>query len=526
MARRAAIASVLVLAAASVFAYSIPGLAWFALALPLWALAEFALGGRRVELRPVTEAARRHRVAIGVAVLVGVAVAALGAGQVVDFAEKIGDVQASSGRLSSPVFPGEGLGIWPEGDFRVVRGEVDLAIPATLLALLAIVAGAALSVSRRLFAPLATLVAAALVYGGARAFGSIYVEAKALAIMAPLVVLVALGGLWGPWRSRGTALRTTATALGVVFAVTAAASTFGALRAAPVGFDERGEALERLAERAAGERVLFLGVDRFAAYWLRDTLVRSPGGYVPPEVKARAEKVWQQGLPMDFDTVRADTLDRFDYAITTAAAYQSAPPPQAREIARDGDYVLWELHGRVGPNETLDEGGAPGRTLVCPGDVDDRRAEATVLPEPVVGAATGWSRPSPFEAPANASRELDLGPGRWQLSLQYHSQVPLKVTAAGLDATLAPSLDGMYLTHQGQGAFWPVGIVEVPRGHRPVAIDVDALSPSGLQDTFGVSRAVWLGEIAATRVDPLAEDPQKSTLGDACGAYVDHYRPR
>ena len=106
------------------------------------------------------------------------------------------------GRLSSPVFPGEGLGIWPEGDFRVVRGDVGLAIPATLLALVAVVAGAALSVRRKLFAPLATLAAAAIIYAGARAFGSIYVEAKALAVLAPLVVLVALGGLWGLRRGR------------------------------------------------------------------------------------------------------------------------------------------------------------------------------------------------------------------------------------------------------------------------------------------------------------------------------------
>ena len=51
------------------------------------------------------------------------------AAQLSGFVGKVGTVQASAGRLSSPVFPGEALGIWPEGDFRVVRGEVERRLP-------------------------------------------------------------------------------------------------------------------------------------------------------------------------------------------------------------------------------------------------------------------------------------------------------------------------------------------------------------------------------------------------------------
>jgi hypothetical protein len=54
---------------------------------------------------------------------------------------------------------------------------------------------------------------------------------------------------------------------------------------------------------------------------------------------------------------------------------------------------------------------------------------------------------------------------------------------------------------------------------------IDAEEPSSLQRALGVSRAVWLGEVAAIRVDPLADDPELTTLGDACDGYVDHYRP-
>ena len=58
-------------------------------------------------------------------------------GPAIDFVEKINDVQASAGRLGSPVFPGEAFGIWPEGDFRIVRGEVSGALLAAALGALA-----------------------------------------------------------------------------------------------------------------------------------------------------------------------------------------------------------------------------------------------------------------------------------------------------------------------------------------------------------------------------------------------------
>ena len=70
--------------------------------------------------------ARRHRAAIVAVAVVVVVVGAFSAAQLSGFVGKVGNVQASVGRLSSPVFPGEALGVWPKGDFRVVRGDVSL----------------------------------------------------------------------------------------------------------------------------------------------------------------------------------------------------------------------------------------------------------------------------------------------------------------------------------------------------------------------------------------------------------------
>src|SRR5215211_3881559 len=162
-------------------------------------------------------------------------------------------------------------------------------------------------------------------------WASIYVEAKALAVMSPLLVMAMLLGLlarsWTPdddprdrrgaepsghWQFvRGRNVTVARYVLGGIVAACLAASAFLALRAAPVGFDQRGAELEGLSGLIPNDSVVFFGVDRFSGYWLRGTLMRSPGGYVPAEVKPRRSKVWQQGQSMDFDTLRPQTLDDF-----------------------------------------------------------------------------------------------------------------------------------------------------------------------------------------------------------------------
>jgi hypothetical protein len=561
--RRAMVVTLLLLAAASVFVYSLPGLVWFAVGVPIWLALEILTGGLRVDLAAARATALRHRGALVAVTIAVVAVVAFSAAQLSGFVGKVGQVQASAGRLSSPVFPGEALGIWPEGDFRVVRGEVGGAYPALALGLLAAAIGAAAAYRRRDWGLIAMGASTLIVYAGARAFASIYVGAKALAVMSPLVVLAVVYALFWPswlpaaasrssdeegttpvadrrtlvagtrgWRDAwmrsvrrgGTGGGPFAKALfglGVVVALAYAASTFLALRDAPVGFDQRGDELQSLAGLIQGHSVAFLGVDRFGGYWLRGTLIRSPGGYVPAEVRARPKKVWQQGLAMDFDTLSPRRLDDFEYVITTTAGYQSTPPSNFRPVVRTDSYVLWRRSGPTPPLRVIDKDGTPGRVLHCSSGAGRRithdSGTATTLAHPVVGELSAWSRSSPFDAPGTATQKLELRPGRWRLSLQYHSQVSLTVTGPGLHVDLPASLDGMYLTHQAQGSFWPAGVLRVS-SRRPVTITVSADRPSGLQRLLGVRRQVWLGPLAATRPGSA-----KRPLRSACGTFVDHF---
>jgi hypothetical protein len=516
---RAKAGVLVLLAAGSVFTFSAPGVAWFALAIPLWLGVELAFGGMTLDMGGVRAAARRHRWALLALAVVLAAAAAAVFGPATDFVEKIDDVQESSGRLSSPVFPGEALGIWPEGDFRIVRGEVSGSLLASGFAALCTLAAGVALLRRREWGLAATLAAAVAVYVLARRLAEIHVEAKALAVLAPVVMLVVLRWWLAPPDRERDGLGVARLAVGSLFAALALVSSFLALRAAPVGFDERGRDLEELAERIGpDDDVVFLGVDRFAGYWMRGTLMRSPGGYVPAEIGARTSKTWQQGQALDFDTLEPLKLNRQDYAITTAAAYQSTPPPNWREVAREGDYVLWE-RGGTGPDyEVLpDEGGDPGAPLACPAPA---AGDAEVLEAPVVGEQDGWTPGFQLDAPAEASQELDVPAGDWAISLQYHSQVPLTLTVDGdAVAELPASLEGFYLVGAGRGAFWPAG--ELASSGGPVTISVETAEPSGLQDLLGVRRRVWLGRVALTSPEPA----RTIALTEACGEYVDHYLP-
>ena len=525
------------IAGGAVFTFSVPGLAWLVIAVPVWLAIEAIAGRSPVDWSAIGASIRAHRTAIAIGLLILIAVAAFAYSPVREFASKIAGVQESAGRLSSPVFGGEALGIWPAGDFRVVRGEVSGSLIAAGIATLALLYGVWTLIRLRRLALLSVLITGGIVYLGTRAFAEIHVQAKALAVIAPLAILISLYALLRPTNRRATSDEQRPHrdyAAGTLVFIAAALSTLIALRDAPIGFDTRQLALERLADRAAGEPVAFLGVDRFAGYYLRETLARAPAGYVPEEIAARPEKTWQQGLSADFDTLDPGQLDKFDYAITTASAYNSTPPPNFERVAADGDYVLWKRGGetprsKVLPGEGHDHGEAifqPGATLNCPDDGPRRPGTAVVLAEPAVATYTDWNQPPGpgarvagqergFQAPGTATIPIDLPrAGDYRLSLQYHSQVPLTVLFDGEPvADLPASLDGMYLSGAGRGAYWPAGEVS---GATPAS----TRSPSAPPSRAGSRRRSTPGGWSGSATPPPRRMWRRSSvsLADACDA--------
>jgi hypothetical protein len=517
----ATLAALGVLVLASVLTFSLAGAVWPLAAAAIWLGFELAAGRIRLSAGDLAAALRPAWPALAAAAALLAVVAVAQAGTLSGFLDRFGDIQASTGRLISSVSPREALGIWPEGDFRAdVAGDPE-ALLATLIGLAGAAAAAWWWVRRRGAAVPAALAAAVLVYAGARWRGGIHVEAKALAVMAPIAILFVVRALLATdWRGRW---RTPIAALAVVFVVGAAGSTLLALRAAPVGTEQRAGELETLREEVEGRRVLVLVADRFASYRLRGALVGSPGGYVPSrDVKAREGKRWDQGRALDFDSVTSEVLNEYRFVITANAAYASSPPPQFERVAATPSYTLWKRRGRVPPQEVIEPPDAPGAVLDCKrpaGRRLSRRAGvATVGPEPVVGRKRRWRPAASFTAGGVASQTFTLDRGEWAISLQYHSPVPIEREAPGIRAELPASLDGMFGFAPGEGQFWPAGTIEVAAAG-PVGVSVRQRDRTWLQRQLRVEPRTWLGSVALTPVAGTRGVP----LADACGRYVDRY---
>ena len=488
-----------VIAAGVVYVYSFPGLVWLLGTAALWGAIELI---RRPELR-TRAALRGAAIATGVAVAVGLAMTLPDVSRILDFADfrALDPDRANEGGLGNlrgHLSPLEGLGVWPTSEFRLSAGAGGLPAAAFYAGALLGAAGLAFGLPgwtrRRGAAVPAALATALVVYLGARGFGTVYTSAKALAIAAPLVTVVALGGLLG---ERPVARLRVALAAALLAGI--GLSSFLVLRQAPVGPTEHGEELAEFRPLLQGEKSLFLGRDNFVLYELRGsrpfTHVRN--FYDPYFVKPNFE-LENVGSKFDFDSVAADTLARFPYVITTRAAYASGPPPRYVPIAATANYVLWERGMLPLGREPVEPGAEPTAELDCGSSARPRGFEqlgAVMTTGPERAEAGAWSPGATISDGEQAAIEIDLPQGAWQLSLQYDATRPVTLTGDGLDARLPGNLD-----YRGVAPFWPAG--EVVSDGGPVEITATVEGPSGVGELIGASSVAHLGALAATLSKP------------------------
>jgi hypothetical protein len=365
----------------------------------------------------------------------------------------------------------------------------------------------------------AALLAAAVIYVAARAFGTVYSSAKALAIAAPLITLVTLGGLLA---APSRALRLGGAALGIAAAV----SSFLLLRQAPVAPEDHMEELAEIRPLVAGEKLLFLGRDNFVLYELRGSkpFVTLRNYYDPYYAKPNAELA-DVFAKFDFDTVDAKTLAKFPFVLTTRAAYASGPPPGYEVVRQTPSYVLWRREGGVGDRHPAEPGATAGRVLGCQGSERPRGRAAVFAAKPVLADQSRWSS-NTIEGDSPATVRLTLPAGEWEISLQYDASRPLTLTADGTVLGEVPA----NLDFRGPGPFWPAGKLDVER-RRDVEItaSVDDLPLAGR--LIGADSVAHLGPIAASPAGagyidggdaPMPSTGEQLREGAAaCDAYVD-----
>jgi hypothetical protein len=533
----------LALAGGIFFSYSFAGLAWPVAILALWSLTVPAV---RQALRPraLLRFLLRPATLLALVVLAGLAVF-LTIGPL-GFAHGFNKVAGSN--TYGPVSPVEALGVWPASNYRLdAMGGAHLTGLAGAIAVLAILVGVTWWVRRgELTIPLA-LGACIALYLVSLPFSGDYSQAKALMIVAPLAMLVAIrplltelpgrraenppiSGEIGPSAARfGGLVRVGWVVLAVAFVGGSVYSSFLALRDAPVGPAGHGGELAAFLPVVHGKPVLYAGQDRYAAYELLGADTHVPLVEFPdPAVSQNAEKPFDTGdaySPIDFDSFSRGTLGRFQYVITGRAAWNSQAPPNFKRIAATPSYVLWEKTGPApADHHVLLEGTEAGARASCAAPelriLLANPGRASLFPDAVIGAKADWSDGSILQTGAETSQSLQLPAGSWNLSLQYFSPFPMTLTAPGFEEPLKAALDGQRpntISLGNNGQFWPAGRYESKGGR--VAFTLSTAGASTLQSLSDYDGKAYVGELVAVPAEPHRTVP----LSQACNGWIDWY---
>ena len=541
--RLRALGPLAVLAAGIVFSYSIVGLAW-----PIAAAAIYSLSFP--EIREALSPRRLGRLLARPAVLAVVVVVGIGAIFLVlvgpfGFGRSVAEVQSAN--TFGPVNPAEALGFWTSSNYRLdTAGGASLPWLTSAIGALALFGALAWWLGRRDYAPPAALAGGFAIYLlTLNPLSGDYIRAKALMIIAPLAMLIIVRALLSAPSPQWRIPRAAWAALAIVFIAGASYSSLLVLRDTAVGPPGHGAELRAFLPEVAGEDVLYAGQDRFAQWELRGSDTRIPLiEFENDEVEQRSTKPFDTGVaysPIDFDSFTPSTLDRFDYVVTTRAAYASKAPPNFRAVAETDSYILWK---RTGPTPKkraiLLEGGAPAALLDCVAPetrlIVELPGRASIFPTPVVGPKQAWDNGPKLHLGEESSQTLRLPrPGRWYISLQYFSPVPIELrgsqpndlsfsSSVGGDLMRQPlpaAADGQrpnQLTLFNDGQYWPAGSVDLTTPSR-VRFTVEVEEPNPLQLLTGYDGQAFLGEIAARH----ASSERVVPLKQACGSWVDFY---
>jgi hypothetical protein len=515
--------------------YSLTGVTWPIVIGGLWLIVVAAQRVRSKGTEGIVAEVRRGLPALGIGLAVLIIELLPQASRIHNFialnagANGIIVPKETLANLVAPLPGWEAFGVWNNPDYRLPAAPGFTAGMWTAFVLGLVLFGAWQLCRRgRWMLPLAAA-GSMVIWRVSMHSQSPYVVAKALVIASPLLLMVAVLPLLeqipdrlprlGLSRARlKTSVRSVfgavpgqplswglAAALVVVLFVVVGVSDVRALRASPVGPTYHVDQLRELSPLVDYKPTLFLGDDDFIKWELTGVPVGTPvfGG---EESMIRAEKGWQHGEPLDWDTVDAATLNSYDYVITTRDRAASEPPPQMHLVKVTQDYELWRRVGKVQERSILPEGEGSGGVLDCTSKEGRKIVRAggvaAVRPGPVV-VSGGLMNPNGV-----LSVELPLVRGEWVLEAAYLSRLPVTVTGPGLDVTLQPNMDR-------PGPRWPIGKTAV-HGKETVTLTFKVGDPL-------FARAMPVAEIAKVTATP--ETPEVVVpIHRACGLYVDWYR--
>jgi hypothetical protein len=503
------------------YAYSYGALLWMAALFVVFFFAEVV---RRRELFALI---RDWWAAAAGMLVVGAIVVAPEIGRMKDFRDSIFGQEPlkNKGNLSHAINPFETLGVWFNGDFRFNPDPRWPTILFCAIALAALVAGLVWWWRRGSLALPAAVGAAIIVWVQLAHSVNIYNAAKGLLVLAPLVMATIGAPLAAAWSGRRGPGPWTwlARIAGVVLFAGAVVSSGGILRSAPVGLGAHDQEFAQIRPLVRHKATMFLDNDHFGQWELRGAkpLYTTNALYAPKQLGQHPAK--HGGLPIDVDNYGYPELDKLEYIVVSGGRYRSEIPPNFRLALQTHSYDVFHRVGPTPDRQPLEEPGEPGAVFDCHserGKTYLRRFKwAGVLPRPVV--ATDWQ--GSVAKPGQSARvKVNLPRGRWDVSLQYVSRLPLTVRAPGLTKQLAANFGQIT-------SYWPGGTLTSDGG--PVTVTVTSAERNWFGRLLGAPRTTRaalspnfspLYHIAFTR---HGRTPRRMPVREACGRYVDWFAP-
>jgi hypothetical protein len=350
------------------------------------------------------------------------------------------------GNLHTPLRSAQLLGTWLRGSYKGVPAGGELTVTYVLIAItiVACLVGAVHVIRSRQY-PLAGWLALMLaVWLASTVYATTWVNAKALMLTSPVVMLIAWGGLAALLASR---FRWAGPLLALALAGGVFASDAFQYRGSNLAPTPRYQEMARVNTLFAGRGpTLFTDFDEYSLYQLRDLDLGGPDFIYLPPALAGTEGGYR--YPVELDRLPPADLLPYPLIVTRRDPAASRPPSAYRLLWQGIYYEVWGRHrgapaaiADIGLSGSLAGQCARIKRLASLASVDGAQLVAALSPEllriPLAHTSypAGWghlrqglvmSAPGPLSAVFTAPRS-----GVWNLWLQGQIMPTVKVNVDG-----------------------------------------------------------------------------------------------